>query len=136
MNPDQDNAVALISKIKTLSGTNDGTRITANLHSQKTALLMEFKSFRSFLERETTQFPELRKSAEFYHNFHGKGFAGIDCFRNSHISLRTYPGVNDIVFDLFLSNEIENNNTISHTLYRRVVSFFEARILKEKLVKS
>lgn len=135
MPQEQDRAITLISKIKTLNVNENGIRIIANLHSLKTPLLVEFKAFKTFLEKETKQYKDLSKSAEFYHNFSGEGFAGIDCFRSSHISVRTYPGVNDIVFDLFLSNDLPENDLISKNLYEKTVAFFDSRVVKEKVVK-
>lgn len=134
MQAELDVTTSLISRIKTLSVSSNGIRIVANLHSRRTPLLMEFKAFKTFLDGELRQFKDLTKSAEFYHNFKGEGFAGIDCFQGSHVSLRTYPGVNDIIFDLFLSNEIPGYEEISRTLYTKTIAFFESRILNEKVI--
>jgi S-adenosylmethionine/arginine decarboxylase-like enzyme len=135
MQAELNDTTSLISRIKSLSISTNGIRIIANLHSHRTPLLVEFKAFKSFLDTEIRQFKALAKSAEFYHNFSGEGFAGIDCFQGSHVSVRTYPGVNDIVFDLFLSNELPGHEEISETLYSKTVAFFESRIVKEKVVK-
>jgi S-adenosylmethionine/arginine decarboxylase-like enzyme len=131
----QDGAVSLISKIKTLTNTTNGIRIIANLHSDETPLLMEFRAFKAFLEREIRQYESLRKSAEFYHNFAGEGFAGIDCFRNSHISVRTYPGGKDVIFDLFLSNDLTDNLHISHRIFENTVAFFGSKVLHQKITQ-
>jgi S-adenosylmethionine/arginine decarboxylase-like enzyme len=135
MQPELDATTSLISRIKTLSISSNGIRIIANLHSRRTPLLVEFKAFKSFLDTEIAQFKALAKSAEFYHNFSGEGFAGIDCFQGSHVSVRTYPGVNDIVFDLFLSKDLPGHEEISNTLYTKTIEFFESRIVNEKVVK-
>jgi len=135
MQAELDVTTSLISRIKKLNISTDGIRIIANLHSSRTPLMVEFKAFKSFLASEIRQFKSLEKSAEFYHNFSGEGFAGIDCFQGSHVSVRTYPGVNDIVFDLFLSNTLPDHEEISHTLYTKTIAFFESRVLNEKVVK-
>ncbi len=134
MRHDQDLTACLFANIKKLNLQENGIRIIANLHSHKTALLVEFRAFRQFLESETQQFKHLNKSAEFYHNFSNEGFAGIDCFQNSHVSVKTTPGINDILFDMYLSNELEGNDEISQHLYRKTIEFFESKVIKERVI--
>lgn len=135
MQAELDATTSLLSRIKTLNISTNGVRIIANLHSRRTPLLVEFKAFKAFLQAEISEFKGLVKSAEFYHNFSDEGFAGIDCFQGSHVSVRTYPGVNDIVFDLFLSDKFAEHEEISRTLYAKTIAFFESRVINEKVVK-
>lgn len=135
MQADLDVTTSLISRIRTLNISTNGIRIIATLHSKRTPLLVEFRAFKAFLDAELREFKALTKSAEFYHNFASDGFAGIDCFQGSHVSVRTYPGLNDIVFDLFLSCDIPGHEDISTTLYSKTIAFFESRVLSEKIVK-
>jgi len=134
MRHDHDVTASLLANIKTLNLKENGIRIIANLHSHKTALLVEFRAFKQFLESETRQFKHLNKSAEFYHNFSSEGFAGIDCFQNSHVSVKTNPGVNDILFDMYLSNDLEGNAEISQHLYHKTIEFFESKVVTEKVI--
>ena len=132
MKQPNDQVSSVFSQIKTFNGYTDGVRIMANLHSRKTSCLVDFQAFRAFLQKETGKY-ELTKSGEFYHNFQQEGFAAIDCFNRSHISVRTFPGINDVVFDLFLSNDLPDNKLMSEHIYQRTIEFFESRVVQENI---
>lgn len=132
MKQPNDQVSTLFTQIKSFHGATDGVRIIANLHSRKTSCLVDFQAFRSFLQKETRKY-ELNKSGEFYHNFPQEGFAAIDCFNRSHISVRTFPGINDVIFDLFLSNDVPDNKVMSEYIYQRTIDFFESRVTQEKI---
>jgi S-adenosylmethionine/arginine decarboxylase-like enzyme len=111
----------------------NGMRIFAKMRSNKTSVLTEFKYFKAFLEEETSQFNGWTKSAEFYHNFDGQGFAGIDCFNQSHISVRTFPGIHDIVFDLFISSDFQDCQGIGTKFFNNLIRFFESEVILQQI---
>jgi len=132
MKQHNDQVATLFGQMKSFNSTADGVRIIANLHSKKTSTLVDFHAFRAFLQRQMGKY-ELTKSGEFYHNFPQEGFAAIDCFNRSHISVRTSPGINDVIFDLFLSNDLPDYQAMSDSIYRSTIDFFESRVIQEKI---
>lgn len=123
----------LRKKMATPARTLNGMRVVAKLHSRNHTVLREFRFYKEFLEKETNQSGLTIRSAEFYHNFPGLGFAGIDCFSESHISVRTFPGIHDIVFDMFLDANVPHHVQLGLDLYHKTVSFFESTVVDEAI---
>jgi S-adenosylmethionine/arginine decarboxylase-like enzyme len=127
------NRIVIFQRNENGISTINGIRIFAKMRSDKTSVLTEFKYFKAFLEEETSQFNGWTKSAEFYHNFDGQGFAGIDCFKQSHISVRTFPGIHDIVFDLFISSDFQDYENISTKIFNNLIRFFESEVIFQQV---
>jgi S-adenosylmethionine/arginine decarboxylase-like enzyme len=120
----------LIAQMKSLNGTSDGFQITSRLKSCRKVLLLEFRSFKKFIN-ETSGMAGLKRTGEFYFNFPESGFTGIACFNGSYFSLRTDPANDHVTIDIFLSDKLLNNINLCEELYRNTVSFFESSVMEE-----
>lgn len=110
-----------------------GLHILANLSSQKSELLKEFRLAKVFVDSLIQEF-NLTKVGEVYHDFPGGGFTAVVCLTESHLSIHTWPENNYLTFDIFLSNYLKDNSNITRKFYDEVVKFFEAEIVMEKIV--
>lgn len=77
----------------------------------------------------------LTKVGEVYHDFDGGGYTGVVCLTESHLSIHTWPEKRYLTFDVFLSNHLKDNRSITRELYRRVLVFFDAQILLEQIIE-
>jgi S-adenosylmethionine/arginine decarboxylase-like enzyme len=120
----------LIAQMKELNSNSNGFLITSTLKSTKLNLLLEFRTFKLFIN-EITSAVGLKRTGEFYFNFAESGFTGIVCFQGSHLSLRTAPPTAEVTFDLFLSDRVLNNINLSEELYRKTATFFCSEVVRE-----
>ena len=110
-----------------------GLHIVANLGTTEATALNQFSEFRYFIDTCIVDL-SLTKVGEVYHNFEGAGYTGVVCLTESHLSIHTWPENKYLTFDVFLSNHLKDNRSITHELYRRVVQFFDAQILFEQII--
>jgi S-adenosylmethionine decarboxylase len=110
-----------------------GLHILANLSSEKSTLLKDFHLAKIFIDSLIQEF-NLTKVGEVYHDFPGGGFTAVVCLTESHLSIHTWPENNYLTFDIFLSNYLKDNSRITELCYGKVVKFFEAKIVFEKII--
>jgi S-adenosylmethionine/arginine decarboxylase-like enzyme len=120
----------LISQMKSLNGEKDGFQIISRLNCPDTALLMEFRPFKQFVNDLAAR-AGLKRSGEFYFNFKDSGFTGIVCFNGSHISLHTEPALNEVLLEFFLSDRLLNNINIAEDLYQETMRFLGSSVVEE-----
>ena len=109
-----------------------GLHIVANLGTNKA--LDQFSEFREFIDTCIVDL-SLTKVGEVYHNFDGGGYTGVVCLTESHLSIHTWPEKKYLTFDVFLSNHLRDNRSITRELYRRVLVFFDAQVLLEQIIE-
>jgi S-adenosylmethionine decarboxylase len=107
-----------------------GLHIIANLQSAENGKLELSKAFRTFLD-EVIQDTQLNKVGEAYHDFEGGGFTAVVCLAESHLSIHTWPNLQYITFDIFLSNFTQDNSHKAQGIYQEVIRFFDAKVLYE-----
>jgi S-adenosylmethionine decarboxylase len=110
-----------------------GLHIVANFKVTDVSRLTNADSFRSFIDLIINEF-NLTKVGEVYHTFPNGGFTGVVCLTESHLSIHTWPELNYLTFDVFLSNYLRDNNATTHALYNSVRDFFEAEISFEQII--
>jgi S-adenosylmethionine decarboxylase len=110
-----------------------GLHIIANLTVTDSTKLMQFESFKDFINRRIQE-NNLCKVGEVYHNFNTGGFTAVICLTESHLSIHTWPEINYLTFDIFLSNYLKNNRSKTERLYQCVKEFFPGKILLEQFI--
>jgi len=69
---------------------------------------------------------KLQCLGEVVHSFEEtEAFTAVHCLTESHISIHTWPEYNLCTCDVFLSNFKNNNNTITKTISKNIIDFFE-----------
>lgn len=107
-----------------------GLHLIATLHSDKTALLVEYTGFKDLADDLTGSF-ELQKLGEVYHDFEPGGFTGIICLSESHLSVHTWPEFGTVNVDIYLSNFQRVNNGAVRAIFDRITAYFEAKVVSE-----
>lgn len=107
-----------------------GLHLIATLHSDKTALLVEYTGFKALADDLTGSF-ELQKLGEVYHDFEPGGFTGIICLSESHLSVHTWPEFGTVNVDIYLSNFQRVNNGAVRAIFDRITAYFEAKVVSE-----
>ena len=111
-----------------------GTHIVANFVVPACVSLEQSKPFRDFIDARIRAHG-LSKVGEVYHEFHKGGFTAVVCLTESHLSIHTWPENRYLTFDVFLSNYLKDNTSITQALYDDVRQFFQAEIVFEKMLK-
>jgi S-adenosylmethionine decarboxylase len=111
-----------------------GLHIVANFRVQHTSRLLDYSSFKSFIDLLIEEF-KLSKLGEVYQNLDTGGFTGIVSLRESHLSIHTWPDQYQISFDVFLTNHFRDNQPTAHALYQSVKHFFNATASLEEFLQ-
>jgi S-adenosylmethionine decarboxylase len=111
----------------------NGVHIIAAFRVQENSRVMESSSFRSFMDLLVDEF-KMSKLGEIYHDFENGGFTGVICLGDSHLSIHTRPELNNITFDVFLSNYLKDGQATAQALYHSVQHFFNATVTFEQFV--
>ncbi len=112
---------------------HNGLHLIGNLNSQSTEMLNDFKFFKGFIDNMIENL-HLNKLGEVYYNFENGGFTGVVCLSESHLSIHTWPEINYITFDVFLSNFLKDNTQATRQIYGDTIKFFSAKVLEEKIL--
>ncbi len=111
-----------------------GLHVIANFSVADKHRLLQYGAFSNFILNAIDDLG-LTRVGEVFHNFPGGGFTAVVCLTESHLSIHTWPELNYITFDVFLSNYLKQNSDTTHRLYAMVREFFGARVLFEKIVE-
>ncbi|MFY7900862.1 MAG: S-adenosylmethionine decarboxylase family protein [Chitinophagaceae bacterium] len=111
-----------------------GIHIIATLQSSNVSLLSSYEQFKACIEKLITQF-ELQNLGEVYHNFLPAGFTAVICLSESHISIHTWPEFGKINLDIYLSNYLRNNDGTVQTIFKELITFFEATIVEQHFIQ-
>jgi S-adenosylmethionine decarboxylase len=112
----------------------NGLHIVANFTVSEISRLTDPGLFRDFIDLLISEF-QLSKVGEVYHRFDNGGFTGVVCLTESHLSIHTWPELNYVTFDVFLSNYLKDNRVTTHALYNSVRDFFSARVSFEQFIE-
>jgi S-adenosylmethionine decarboxylase len=128
------NAPSLKSQKLTNSGPIPGLHIVANFKTATSTKLLRYEAFRDFIVKEV-QDSKLCQVGEVFHNFDNGGYTAVVCLTESHLSIHTWPENNYITFDIFLSNYLKDNRSVTQNLYDRVKEYFSAVVLFEQIIE-
>ena len=110
-----------------------GLHIVANFNVADSLRLTEHNSFKNFIDLLITEFG-LSKVGEVYHSFDNGGFTGVVCLTESHLSIHTWPEINYLTFDVFLSNYLKDNRATTRAIYSAVKDYFQATVTFEQII--
>jgi S-adenosylmethionine decarboxylase len=108
-----------------------GLHIIGELSVADTSLLNNYALVKQCIDTLIAQY-QLQNLGEVYHNFLPAGFTGVVCLSESHISLHSWPEYNRLHLDVYLSNFLKNNNTITQDIFDTLVQFFKATIIQQQ----
>ena len=107
-----------------------GLHILLTLKTESKEALIDYKKFEIFtkktLERFNTEIVGIS-----YHTFENQSFTASFCLKESHLCIHTWPEFNQLTFDLFLCNYINDNSKKVEKISNEFIQYFEAEILQE-----
>lgn len=104
-----------------------GLHIIATLISSESLKLNSFEELKMELNALIPKY-NLNNLGEVYHNFHPQGFTAIVCLSESHISIHTWPELNKVNLDIYLSNHNRVNDNTVRQIFDQFVRFFNAQV--------
>jgi S-adenosylmethionine decarboxylase len=111
-----------------------GLHIIAELFVADTALLKEYYQAKSCIDDLIAKH-SLNNLGEVYHNFSPAGFTGVVCLSESHLSLHSWPEHKRLHMDVYLSNFLKDNNTVTVAVFDSLVTFFNATIINKQILE-
>lgn len=108
-----------------------GQHIIAELAVSNLSLLTSYEQVKNCIDELIKQF-ELVNLGEVYHNFSPQGFTVVVCLSESHISLHSWPEYNRLNMDIYLSNYLKDNTSITENIFDALVRFFSAGVINRK----
>lgn len=110
-----------------------GLHIVANFKVANALRLTDHNAFKNFIDLLIAEFM-LSKVGEVYHSFDNGGFTGVVCLTESHLSIHTWPEINYLTFDVFLSNYLKDNRATTRAIYSAVKDYFQAAVTFEQII--
>ena len=105
-----------------------GLHIIAELAVAEAALLDTFGRVRECINGLILHH-DLKNLGEVYHNFSPHGFTAVICLSESHLSLHSWPEYNRLHLDVYLSNFLRNNDSVTQDIFEALVRFFDASVI-------
>ena len=102
-----------------------GLHLLAEIHSEATHLLTDYAPLRLFYAERIGAYG-LQAVGEVFHHFEGGGFTGVVCLNESHLAVHTWPELQMLTFDVYLSNFRRVNDSKARSLLEDTLSFFKA----------
>jgi S-adenosylmethionine decarboxylase len=119
--------------LATISKPFNGLHIIANLASIEVDLLRDFKPLQTFLNQLIAE-NNLKKVGEVYHSFPNAGYTAVIGLTESHLSIHTWPELEYITFDIFVSNYLKDNTYVTRHVYEETKKYFKAQAVIEQMI--
>jgi S-adenosylmethionine decarboxylase len=122
-----------LTSIAITSKPFNGLHIIANLASAEVDLLKDFKPLQTFLNQLIAE-NNLKKVGEVYHSFPNAGYTAVIGLTESHLSIHTWPELEYITFDIFVSNYLKDNTQVTRHVYEETKKYFKAKAVFEQMI--
>ena len=107
-----------------------GLHILLTLKTESKELLTNYIDFEIFTKKTLALF-ETEIVGITYHIFENQSFTVSFCLKESHLCIHTWPEFNQLTFDLFLCNYINDNSKKVEDISEKFIQYFNAEILQE-----
>lgn len=111
-----------------------GLHIVAELSVANTLLLNHYQPTKDCIDALVKKHG-LNSLGDVYHNFSPAGFTAVICLSESHISLHSWPEYNRLHMDVYLSNFLKDNSSITRAIFDELVHFYSATIINHQELK-
>lgn len=108
---------------------NKGLHILLTLKTDNVDLLLKCEEFLQFSE-EILKKNETEIVGTTFHIFDNGSFTAAVCLKESHMCIHTWPEFQQLNFDIFLCNYLQDNTERVDVITKEIISYFEGEILQ------
>ena len=111
-----------------------GLHIIAELAVTNADLLNRYAAVKTCIDQLIDR-NGLQNLGDVYHDFSPHGFTAVVCLSESHLSLHSWPEYQRLHLDVYLSNFLKNNDTVTQQIFNTLVEFFGATIINQQTLQ-
>lgn len=116
--------------MKTLEIYQEGLHVLLTLKVQNPALLTNYYAYLDYAKKLLAEC-DTEVVGETFHIFDNDSFTSAIILKESHLCIHTWPEFLQLTLDLLLCNYYNDNTEKVHKITFKLLTYFEAEIIKE-----